>query len=61
MRRVDTGDPYEVVQGGELEATIRRLYADPAVSYLHVHNARPGCYNCRVIRAAAPAAATTGS
>ncbi|HSD26839.1 MAG TPA: DUF1203 domain-containing protein [Vicinamibacteria bacterium] len=41
----------EVVEGSELEATIRRLYADPSVSYLHVHNARPGCYNCRVIRA----------
>jgi hypothetical protein len=51
----------EVVEGSELEATIRRLYADPSVSYLHVHNARPGCYNCRVIRAAAPAAAPPGA
>jgi len=41
----------EVVAGNELEATIRRLYADSAVSYLHVHNARPGRYDCRVIRA----------
>jgi hypothetical protein len=41
----------EVVAGSELEATIRGLFADPSVSYLHVHNARPGCYNCRVIRA----------
>jgi hypothetical protein len=41
----------EVLEGRDLEAIIRRLYADPTVSYLHVHNARPGCYNCRVVRA----------
>lgn len=41
----------EVVEGRELEAAIRGLFARDAVSYLHVHNARPGCYNCRVIRA----------
>lgn len=41
----------EVVDGGELEKTIRRLFANEIVSYLHVHNARPGCYNCCVVRA----------
>lgn len=41
----------EVVHGGELEAAVRRFFADEGVSYLHVHNARPGCYNCRVVRA----------
>ena len=41
----------EVVNGGELEAPIRRLLADESVSYLHIHNAGPGCYNCRVVRA----------
>ena len=41
----------EVVNGGELEQTIRRLFADERVRYLHIHNARPGCYNCRVVRA----------
>lgn len=40
----------DVVNGGELDGTIRRLFADDHVSYLHVHNARPGCYNCRVVR-----------
>jgi hypothetical protein len=39
-----------VVNGTDLEGTIGDLLADPAVSYLHVHNARPGCYNCRVER-----------
>ena len=41
----------EVVQGEALEATIRRLLEDPSVSYLHIHNAKPGCFNCRVDRA----------
>jgi len=41
----------EVAEGADLEATIRRLFADEKASYLHVHNARPGCYNCRVVRA----------
>ncbi len=41
----------EVVSGGELEAAIRTLFAGEGVSYLHIHNARPGCYNCRVERA----------
>lgn len=41
----------DVVSGEELEATIRRLLEDPQVGYLHIHNAMPGCFNCRVDRA----------
>ena len=41
----------EVVEGSELAEAIRRLFSDAAASYLHVHNARPGCFNCRVVRA----------
>jgi len=41
----------EVVKGTELEGTIQRLFADECAGYLHVHNAGPGCYNCRVVRA----------
>jgi hypothetical protein len=41
----------EVVEGSELEAAIRRQFNNAKVSYLHIHNARPGCYNCRVMRA----------
>jgi hypothetical protein len=41
----------EVVDGSELRDTIRRFFASASVSYLHIHNARPGCYNCRVVRA----------
>lgn len=41
----------EVVEGAGLEAAIQRLFADPSVGYLDVHNAKPGCFNCRVTRA----------
>ena len=40
----------EVLPGTELEALIDRFFAEPSVSYLHVHNARRGCYACRVDR-----------
>ncbi|HEX7966972.1 MAG TPA: DUF1203 domain-containing protein, partial [Stellaceae bacterium] len=45
---------WELVDGRELEAAIERLFADPAVAYLHVHHihfAAPGCYAARVQRA----------
>lgn len=41
----------EVVKGTDLEEAIQRLFADQRVRYLHIHNASPGCYNCRVNRA----------
>jgi hypothetical protein len=41
----------DVVEGNELEEHIWRFFAESRVEYLHVHNARPGCYNCRVERA----------
>jgi hypothetical protein len=41
----------EVVNGSDIEESIRRMFAEETVSYLHIHNARPGCYNCQVERA----------
>ena len=41
----------EVLQGDALQAQIRDYFADPAIRYLHIHNARPGCFACRVDRA----------
>lgn len=41
----------DVVDGKELEERIQRFFDDKRVQYLHLHNARPGCYNCRVERA----------
>jgi hypothetical protein len=42
----------EVVDGQQIEEPIGRFFADAKVAYLHVHNARPGCYSCRVDRVA---------
>jgi hypothetical protein len=41
----------EVVEGREIESVIEKMFADQQVAYLHVHNARPGCYSCRIDRA----------
>ena len=41
----------EVVEGDRLDARIRKILADGNVAYLHLHNARPGCFNCAVVRA----------
>ncbi|MDX2103900.1 MAG: DUF1203 domain-containing protein [Alphaproteobacteria bacterium] len=42
----------DVVEGTALEAVIDRLFADPAIAFLHVHNAKQGCYSGRVDRVA---------
>jgi hypothetical protein len=39
-----------VTEGRELEHVIEQLFADADVAYIHVHNARPGCYSCRIDR-----------
>lgn len=40
-----------VVEGQQLNTTITQLFNNPEVEYLHIHNAKPGCYNCLVERA----------
>ena len=40
-----------VVEGSALEETIRGFFTNEAISYLHIHNAAPGCFNCKVKRA----------
>jgi hypothetical protein len=41
----------EVAEGRDLEAVVERLFSADGVAYLHVHNAKPGCYSCRIDRA----------
>jgi hypothetical protein len=41
---------WELVDGGDLENAIERLFATPAADYLHVHFAAPGCYAAKVER-----------
>jgi len=41
----------DVVEGSHLSVSIPLMLQDPKVSYLHLHNAKPGCYAARVTRA----------
>ncbi|HEX3400663.1 MAG TPA: DUF1203 domain-containing protein [Acetobacteraceae bacterium] len=41
----------EVMEGTELEAIIDRMFRRDDVAFLHAHNARRGCYSCRIDRA----------
>ena len=41
----------DVAEGNELAPAIERLLSPAEVAYLHVHNARPGCFAARVDRA----------
>jgi len=40
----------EVVHGKEAATLFQRWLADPEVAYLHVHNARPGCFAAAVVQ-----------
>jgi hypothetical protein len=40
----------DVVEGQALGGLIARMFANPDIAYLHVHNAKPGCFSCRVDR-----------
>jgi len=40
----------DVVEGTGLEAIITGFFERDLIEYLHIHNARPGCYACRVDR-----------
>lgn len=41
----------EVCAGEQVGAEIERQFADPHVSYIHLHNAKRGCFSCLVQRA----------
>ncbi|PWG01667.1 DUF1203 domain-containing protein [Sphingosinicella humi] len=40
----------DCLQGSELEPAIERLFGDSRTAYLHVHNAKRGCFAARVDR-----------
>ena len=40
-----------IVEGAAMEPLIELLFAIPDVAYIHVHNARRGCYSGRIDRA----------
>ena len=41
----------DVVAGDAVEEAIERFFARDDVGYIHVHNARRGCFACRIDRA----------
>ncbi|HSS27861.1 MAG TPA: DUF1203 domain-containing protein [Usitatibacter sp.] len=41
----------DVVEGKDAAALFERLFANPKAEYLHVHNAKRGCYSAKVERA----------
>jgi hypothetical protein len=41
----------DVVEGQNLEPVIDRLFENQQIDYLHVHNAKRGCYSGRIDRA----------
>jgi hypothetical protein len=41
----------DVVEGAALAAGIEEFFAAENIAYLHLHNAKPGCYAARVDRA----------
>lgn len=40
----------DVVEGTAIEGTIARMFANPDIAYIHVHNAKRGCYSGRIDR-----------
>ena len=42
----------DVVEGGVLADKLRQMIADPLVEYVHIHNAKPGCFAAKATRVA---------
>jgi hypothetical protein len=53
VRAFDANDMLvgaDVIEGDRVEEVIARFFEDPALQFLHVHFAKPGCYACRIDR-----------
>jgi hypothetical protein len=51
LRRARLHRRCRVCAGTEAAASIRRMFENPGVRYIHLHNAKRGCFSCRVERA----------
>ncbi|MEQ1831454.1 MAG: DUF1203 domain-containing protein [Candidatus Eisenbacteria bacterium] len=40
-----------VAEGREFATVVCGMFAEPDVAYVHAHNAKPGCFSCRIERA----------
>jgi len=53
VRAYDAGDMMiaaDACDGADVRDVIERLMGDDAVSFIHLHNAKRGCFSCRVER-----------
>ncbi len=53
LRGYDNGgmiQEMDTCRGDDLRNKIQLFLNNPEVSYIQIHNARPGCYNCQVNR-----------
>jgi hypothetical protein len=41
----------DVVDGKDVESVVMRMFGSADVTYIHAHNAKPGCYSGRIDRA----------
>ncbi len=39
-----------VIEGNNLKGQIFKIFENDDIQYIHIHNAKPGCYNCLVER-----------
>ena len=39
-----------VLEGQNLREQLNKIFENQEISYIHIHNAKPGCYNCLVER-----------
>ena len=40
-----------VAEGHALKDALEKIFTNPDISYIHIHNAKAGCYNCEVVKA----------
>ena len=53
VRAYDANDMMvdaDVCEGADVRGTLDRMLADDAVAFIHLHNAKRGCFSCRVER-----------
>jgi hypothetical protein len=53
VRAYDANDMMvdaDVCDGTDVRGTLDRMLADDAVAFIHLHNAKRGCFSCRVER-----------
>lgn len=54
VRAYDANDMMvdaDVCDGADVRGALDRMLADDAVAFIHLHNAKRGCFSCRVERA----------